>query len=382
MINEESHSKNANVQRQSTMSRNHSIPVPPSLGEGSGLGFNLKLISGPCSAETEEQVMTTARQLAAFGCRIFRAGVWKPRTMPGGFEGKGEAALPWLQRVKQETGMKVATEVATPEHVRLALHYGIDILWIGARTTTNPFAMQDLADALRGHNLPVMIKNPVNPDIDLWIGAIERIHQTGISRIAAVHRGFTSYNRQMYRNIPLWQIPIELSRRMPHLPIFCDPSHIGGRRDLIAPIAQKAMDLGFDGLLIECHCCPDEAWSDAAQQITPAQLHDIITHLVVRDKHVEHEGLTPLRREIDDVDAQLMTLLSERMRICREIGQYKKQHNMTVVQTSRYNEMLDKRLAQAAERALSPDFIAKIYEIIHHESVRQQIDIINKPKRR
>ncbi len=335
------------------------------------------VIAGPCSAETEEQVITTAHQLASRGCRIYRAGVWKPRTKPGGFEGNGEQALPWLQRVKQETGMLVATEVATPEHVELALKYGIDILWVGARTSANPFAMQALADSLRGTDAVVFVKNPVNPDLELWIGAMERINQAGITRMAAIHRGFSSYDNKIYRNAPTWQIPIELRRRIPNLPIICDPSHIGGRRELIAPLCQQAMDLGFDGLIVESHCSPDEAWSDAKQQVTPDVLDYILGLLVIRDGSVTTEGIHELRKQIDELDNQLMELLAKRMRICREIGQYKKEHNMTVLQTVRYNEIQNKRGAQGVLCGMDPDFVRKIFEEVHEESVRQQMEIIN-----
>ena len=335
------------------------------------------VIAGPCSAETEEQVITTAHQLASRGCRIYRAGVWKPRTTPGGFEGNGEQALPWLQRVKQETGMLVATEVATPEHVELALKYGIDILWVGARTSANPFAMQALADSLRGTDAVVFVKNPVNPDLELWIGAMERINQAGITRMAAIHRGFSSYDNKIYRNAPTWQIPIELRRRIPNLPIICDPSHIGGRRELIAPLCQQAMDLGFDGLIVESHCSPDEAWSDAKQQVTPDVLDYILGLLVIRDGSVTTEGIHELRKQIDELDNQLMELLAKRMRVCREIGQYKKEHNMTVLQTVRYNEIQNKRGAQGALCGMDPDFVRKIFEEVHEESVRQQMEIIN-----
>ena len=337
----------------------------------------LTVIAGPCSAETEEQVIETARQLAYKGCHIFRAGVWKPRTKPGGFEGNGEAALPWLKRVKEETGMLTSTEVATPEHVELALKYDIDILWVGARTSANPFAMQAIADSLQGVDIPVLVKNPVNPDLELWIGAMERINQAGVKRIAAIHRGFSSYDKKIYRNLPMWQIPIELRRRIPELPIFCDPSHIGGRRGLIAPLCQQAMDLGFDGLIIECHCDPDKAWSDAKQQITPDILDYILGLLVIRDQSVTTEGISALRKQIDDLDNQLMELLSKRMRVCREIGHYKKEHNMTVLQTSRYNEILNKRGAQGSLCGMDPNFIKTIFEAVHEESVRQQIEIIN-----
>ena len=335
------------------------------------------VIAGPCSAETEEQVMKTALELRMKGCHNFRAGVWKPRTKPGGFEGNGEKALPWMKRVKEETGMLVATEVATPEHVELALKYGIDILWVGARTSANPFAVQALADSLKGVDIPVFVKNPVNPDIELWIGALERINQAGVKRLGAIHRGFSSYDKKIYRNLPMWQIPIELRRRIPELPMICDPSHIGGRRELIAPLCQQAMDLGVDGLIVESHCDPDKAWSDAKQQVTPDVLDYILSLLVIRDESVTTEGITQLRHQIDELDNQLMDLLAKRMRVCREIGQYKKEHNMTVLQTNRYNEILEKRGAQGSLCGMAPSFVAQVFENIHEESVRQQIEIIN-----
>lgn len=282
-----------------------------------------------------------------------------------------------MQRVKKETGMLVSTEVAKPEHVELCLKYGIDILWLGARTAANPFAMQDLADALKGVDVPVFVKNPVNPDLELWIGAMERINQAGIKRMAAIHRGFSSFDKKIYRNLPMWQIPMELHRRIPTLPIICDPSHIGGRRELIAPLCQQAMDLGFDGLLVESHCSPDEAWSDAKQQVTPEVLDYILSLLIVRDEHVTTEGITLLRKQVDELDNELMNLLSKRMRVCREIGQYKKEHNMTVFQANRYSEILDKRGAQGALLGMSPEFIAQVFEHVHEESVRQQVEIIN-----
>ncbi|MCD8306439.1 MAG: bifunctional 3-deoxy-7-phosphoheptulonate synthase/chorismate mutase type II [Prevotella sp.] len=336
------------------------------------------VIAGPCSAETEEQVMSAARGLAVKGCRMFRAGVWKPRTKPGGFEGNGEKALPWLQRVKEETGMLTATEVATPEHVELALKYGVDILWIGARTSANPFAVQALADALKGVDIPLLVKNPVNPDIELWIGALERFNNAGIKRLGVIHRGFSAYDKKIYRNLPMWHIPIELHRRYPSLPILCDPSHIGGRRDLIAPLCQQAMDMGFDGLIVEAHCNPDEAWSDASQQITPDVLAYILSLLVVRSETVTTENITGLRQQIDELDDQLMNLLSKRMRVCREIGQYKKEHNMTVVQAGRYNDILSRRGVQGSLCGMSPEFTTHIFELIHEESVRQQIEIVNR----
>ena len=335
------------------------------------------IIAGPCSAETEEQVMTTAKSLAAKGCHVFRAGVWKPRTKPGGFEGKGKAALPWIKKVKDFTGMLVATEVATPEHVSLALASNIDILWIGARTSANHFAMQALADSLQGVDIPVLVKNPINPDLELWIGALQRLNQAGIKRLAAIHRGFSIYDNKVYRNPPMWQIPIELRRRIPQLPIICDPSHIGGRRELIAPLCQQAMDLGFDGLIIESHCNPDCAWSDAAQQITPDILDYILSLLIVRNESISTEGIRQLRSQIDDLDNSLMDLLAKRFRICREIGVYKKEHNMTVLQSNRYKEILEKRGVQAGLCGMYIDFVAQVFELIHEESLRQQLSIIN-----
>ena len=336
------------------------------------------VIAGPCSAETEEQVMDTAHQLANNGIRIFRAGIWKPRTKPGGFEGKGVEALPWMQRAKEETGMLLATEVATPEHVEAALAAGIDILWVGARTTANPFSVQAISDALRGVDVPVLVKNPVNPDIELWTGALLRINSAGITRLGAIHRGFSSIDQKIYRNPPMWHIPIELKRRFPTLPLITDPSHMGGRRDLIAPIAQQAMDLGMDGLMIESHCNPDCAWSDAKQQVLPEVLDFILDRLVVRDSVEVTESISQLRKQIDELDNNLMDLLTKRMRISREIAEYKKLHNMTVVQTTRYSEILDKRATQGSLCGMSPQFVRDIYEHIHEESVRQQLEIMNK----
>lgn len=336
------------------------------------------VIAGPCSAETEEQVMATAKALVKNDIKIFRAGVWKPRTKPGGFEGNGEKALPWLKRVKEETGMLISTEVATPKHVEASLNAGVDILWVGARTTANPFAVQELADSLRGVDVPVLVKNPVNPDLELWIGALERINQAGIERLGAIHRGFSSYDKKIYRNLPMWQIPIELRRRIPNLPLVCDPSHIGGRRDLIAPLCQQAMDLGMDGLIIESHCNPDEAWSDASQQVTPDILDYILGLLVVRDTKQSTESLSALRKQIDQYDDQLIELLAKRMRVSREIGMFKKEHDMTVLQTGRYTEILEKRGAQGALCGIGTDCIKEIFEAIHEESVRQQLEIINK----
>ena len=334
------------------------------------------VIAGPCSAETEEQVMNTATQLAKRGIKIFRAGIWKPRTKPGGFEGIGEEGLPWMQRVKQETGMLVGTEVATAKHVEAALKAGIDVLWIGARTTANPFAVQELADSLRGVDVPVLVKNPVNPDLELWIGALERINAAGIKQLGVIHRGFSSYEKSMYRNAPMWQIPIELRRRIPDLPIFCDPSHMGGKRELIAPLCQQALDIGADGLMIESHCDPDKAWSDAKQQLTPEVCDYVVSLLVSREKTFTTEGIKQLRVQIDQIDNDIMELLGKRMRVCREIGQYKKEHNIQVLQTGRYNEILDKRGAQGSLLGMSDSFAKEIFEHIHEESVRQQLEIV------
>ena len=336
------------------------------------------VISGPCSAETEEQVMETAKGLSEKGIKIFRAGIWKPRTKPGGFEGVGVEGLPWLKRVKDETGMLVSTEVATAKHVFECLKAGIDILWIGARTTANPFAVQEIADALKGVDIPVFIKNPVNPDLELWIGAMERINNAGLKRLAAIHRGFSSYDKKIYRNPPQWHIPIELRRRIPNLPIFCDPSHMGGRRELIAPICQQAMDLGYDGIVTETHCNPDAAWSDAKQQITPEVFHYILNLLVIRKESQSTESLSILREQIDECDNTLIELLAKRMRVSREIGVFKKEHDMTILQTGRYNEILHKRGAQGSLCGMDAGFIKQVFEAIHEESVRQQMEIINK----
>lgn len=336
------------------------------------------VIAGPCSAETEEQTLQTARTLAANGVQIFRAGIWKPRTKPGGFEGIGVKGLPWLKRVKEETGMSVATEVATEKHVYEALKYGVDVLWLGARTTANPFAVQEIADALRGTDIPLLIKNPINPDLELWIGAIERIYNAGIHCLAAVHRGFSSYDKKIYRNQPQWHIPIELHRRYPQLTLFCDPSHIGGRRNLIASIAQQAMDLQYDGLLIESHCTPEKAWSDSEQQVTPDALKDILSNLVLRDMKQSTDDLVDLRREIDVLDNELLSILSKRMRISEQIGSFKKEHNIAVLQTGRYNEILDKRIADGENMGMSGEFMRTVLEAIHEESVRVQMDVMNK----
>lgn len=336
------------------------------------------IIAGPCSAETEEQVMSTAMQLSCKGIKIFRAGIWKPRTKPGGFEGIGTEGLVWLKKVKKETGMYVSTEVATAQHVYECLKAGVDILWIGARTTANPFAIQEIADALRGVDIPVFVKNPVNPDLELWIGALERLNIAGIKQLGCIHRGFSSYDTKIYRNLPQWHIPIDLHRRIPDIPMLCDPSHIGGKRELIAPLSQQAMDLSFNGLIIESHCNPDCAWSDAFQQITPDRLNEITSSLIIRKEHLSTENLEELRNQIDNCDNELMDILAKRMRICREIGTFKKEHNITILQTDRINEIIEKRQSQSLQCKIDAEFIKVIIEAIHKESVRQQMEIYHK----
>lgn len=337
------------------------------------------IIAGPCSVESEEQVMQTARQLLASGIKIFRGGIWKPRTSPGGFEGIGEIGLPWMQKVKEETGMKVATEVANRAHVNLALDHGIDLLWIGARTSANPFAMQEIADALkeRKADVPVLVKNPVNPDLELWIGAMKRIYNAGIRRLGAIHRGFSTYGKQLYRNPPQWRIPIELKRRYPGLPVICDPSHITGKRELISSVSQQALDMNFDGLIIESHCNPDAAWSDKNQQVSPEVLNIIVNSLVLRDETSSTENLALLRQQIDRINEELIELLGRRMRVTCEIGRYKKEHKMPVVQPNRYNFLMDQLVKNGEELGMSEEFIRSILAAIHEESVRQQLDIVN-----
>ena len=338
------------------------------------------IIAGPCSAETEEQVLETARELAQYGIKYFRAGIWKPRTKPGGFEGVGAKGLPWLAKVKEETGMKVCTEVAKREHVLQALEAGVDMFWIGARTSANPFAMQEVADAFKegGKDVPVLIKNPVNPDLELWIGAIQRLYNAGMNRIGAIHRGFSAYGKHLYRNLPQWHIPIELRRRIPNLPILSDPSHIGGKRELIAPLSQEAFDMGFDGLIIESHCDPDSAWSDKAQQVSPDVLNFILNTIALRDTACTTESITLLRQQIDRIDNELLEVLNKRMRISREIGQYKKEHSIPVVQTGRYGDIMNSRVKAATEMGMSADFMKALLSAIHEESVRIQIEIFNK----
>lgn len=337
------------------------------------------VIAGPCSAETREQVLATARELAANGVKIFRAGIWKPRTKPGGFEGVGREGLEWMKDVKKETGMLLATEVANRTHVEEALEAGIDVLWLGARTSANPFAVQEIADTLAElkPDVAVLVKNPVNPDIELWIGAMQRIYNSGIRRIGAIHRGFSTYGKHLYRNMPEWHIPIELRLRYPALPIICDPSHIGGKRELIAPLSQQAMDMGFDGLIVESHCDPDCAWSDAKQQITPEILNFILGTLVIRDSKQTTESLQLLRQQIDRIDNELLEVLSKRMGVSREIGRYKREHRMSVVQAGRYNEVMASRVKVGEEMGMGAEFLRTVLLAIHDESVRQQIEVIN-----
>lgn len=338
------------------------------------------IIAGPCSAESEEQVLQTAAGLASNGIRILRAGIWKPRTKPGGFEGVGSAGLPWLLKAKELYGMLTATEVATRQHVIDALKAGIDIIWIGARTSANPFAMQEIADTLaelNAQDVPVMVKNPVNPDLELWVGALERLHNAGLRRLGAIHRGFSAYGKHLYRNMPQWHIPIELRRRFPQLPIICDPSHIGGKRELVSPLSQQALDMGFDGLIIESHCDPDCALSDKAQQVTPEVLNYILSQLVLRRPQGTTEGLDSLRRQIDELDSELVELLAKRMRVCREIGQFKKEHRMPVLQMNRHDEIIQTRVNSAKEMDMDGDFMKTILQAIHEESVRQQIEVLN-----
>lgn len=339
------------------------------------------IMAGPCSAETEEQTLATARQLAAGGLKVFRAGIWKPRTKPGGFEGVGKEGLAWLKRVKEETGMLVATEVAMRSHVEQALEAGIDILWVGARTTANPFAVQEVADTLKdmgATDIAVLVKNPVNPDLELWIGALERLYNVGVRRLGAIHRGFSYYGSGFYRNLPQWHIPIELHRRIPQLPILIDPSHMGGKRELIGPISQQALDMKFSGLMIESHCSPDEACSDRSQQVSPEALRIILNSLVVRNEHRDTENLQNLRQQIDSIDTELLELYGKRMEISREIGKYKKEHSMPVVQESRYDDLIKSRVAAAVRMGMSADFMKTVLQAIHEESVRQQIEILNR----
>ncbi len=339
------------------------------------------LIAGPCSAETEDQVMETAHDLAAQGIALFRAGIWKPRTRPGAFEGVGTPGLRWLRRVKQETGLPVTTEVANTQHVFEALKHGIDVLWIGARTTVNPFSVQEVADALQGVDIPVLIKNPVNADLKLWIGAIERVYKAGIKRIAAVHRGFSQHGDNRFRNTPLWQLPIELRRRFPDLQLICDHSHICGRRDILSAIAQQALDLNYDGIMTEVHPRPDEAWSDAEQQLTPFHYKEMTDHLIVRQETTDNQeflrSLDSLRHQIDDLDQQLLQLFGQRMRLATEIGEYKKRNNISIFQASRWNDILEQAVAKGAQLGLSRDFVQVVLHAVHQESIRCQELVMN-----
>lgn len=348
----------------------------------SGVKNRPLIIAGPCSAETEEQVMIIANALKGKGVDYLRAGIWKPRTRPGSFEGIGEEGLRWLARVKEETGLKVGTEVANPEHVELAMKYGIDCLWVGARTTVNPFAMQELADSLKGIDVPVLVKNPINPDTQLWIGGIERIANAGITKLAAIHRGVSTYDKTKYRNKPMWQMAVELKRALPNIPIINDPSHIAGRRDLIAEVSQKAMDLGLDGLMIETHHTPDEAWSDASQQVTPAVLFQILGDLKIRQVATDNvefnTSLEDLRGQIDRIDKELLEVLSERMKVVEKIGQYKNDNNVTTLQVARWDALLADRLKKASTLSLSDGFVEDIMKSIHKESIRIQSDITKK----
>ncbi|MEN8125218.1 MAG: bifunctional 3-deoxy-7-phosphoheptulonate synthase/chorismate mutase type II [Bacteroidota bacterium] len=339
------------------------------------------VIAGPCSAETEEQVLEVAHELKNTDATVFRAGVWKPRTRPGSFEGSGVKALPWMQKVKEETGLLTAVEVANAQHAKLALEFDIDILWIGARTTVNPFAVQEIAEALRGTDKIVLVKNPINPDLELWIGAIERFLKMGIKNLGAIHRGFSSFRKSKYRNIPSWQIPIDLKNRYPSLPIINDPSHICGNRELICEVSQTALDLKFDGLMIETHCDPDKAWSDAKQQIKPDRLVEIMQVLKVRKPRFEREEyiskLDAIRQEINAKDDQLIETLSERMFLVENIGKAKKESNVAVLQNTRWQEILQKVIDKGQEQGLTQDFIEKIFKAIHQESIAHQEKIIN-----
>ncbi|MCD6202379.1 MAG: bifunctional 3-deoxy-7-phosphoheptulonate synthase/chorismate mutase type II [Bacteroidales bacterium] len=339
------------------------------------------IVAGPCSAESEKQVMETADKLKEMGVSIYRAGVWKPRTRPGSFEGMGPKALPWLRKVKRELGMKIAIEVAQPAHIFEALKYDIDIFWIGARTTVNPFFVQDLADAMKGLDNPVFVKNPVNPDLNLWIGAFERLSRAGIKKLAAIHRGFSYFGLTKFRNVPQWEIPIELHRRMPKLPILTDPSHICGRRDLLKEVSQEAMDLNFTGLFIESHINPDVALSDKNQQLKPDDLKKMLKELVIRKEEILDKNLLSklqrYRKQIDMLDDELMDVLEQRMRIAEKIGEYKKENDITIFQTTRWNEIVGKRLIQAVEKRLSEEFVDKVFRAIHQESIKKQNKIMN-----
>ncbi|WP_295333418.1 bifunctional 3-deoxy-7-phosphoheptulonate synthase/chorismate mutase type II [Flavobacterium sp.] len=346
--------------------------------------FNLThplVIAGPCSAETEEQVLKIAHELKNSDVSIYRAGIWKPRTRPGGFEGVGAIGLKWLQKAKAETGLLMATEVANAAHVKLALEHDIDVLWIGARTTVNPFAVQEIADALAGTDKIVLLKNPVNPDLALWIGGVERLYNAGIKKLGVIHRGFSTYEKTKYRNIPEWQLAIELQNRFPHLPLICDPSHITGKRNMIQEVSQQALDLNYDGLIIETHIDPDKAWSDAAQQVTPTVLKQIFLDLKIRketdDADDYNSRLSRFRIDIDEYDRKLLEILGKRMKVADKIGALKKEKNVAVLQNKRWNEILGKMILDGEEKGLSEEFILKIFKAIHQESISHQEKIIN-----
>lgn len=338
------------------------------------------VIAGPCSAETEEQVLKTAHQLKDTDVTYFRAGIWKPRTRPGMFEGVGALGLKWLQRVKDETGMKVATEVANKDHVKLALEHDIDMLWIGARSTVSPFIIQEIADELKDTDKIILVKNPVNPDLPLWLGSIERLMRAGVKNLGVIHRGFSTYEKTKYRNIPEWQIAIELQNKFPELPLICDPSHITGKRDMIFDVSQTALDLNFDGLMIETHITPDQAWSDASQQVTPATLIQIMKDLRIRKQTTSEEDyqnrLGTLRSNIDVIDNQLLDLLKKRMTFSDDIGRLKKEKNVAVLQNSRWHAILGKMILEGQQRGLSEEFISHIFKAIHQESINRQEKIV------
>ena len=338
------------------------------------------VIAGPCSAETEEQVLKIAHSLKNTDVSFFRAGIWKPRTRPGMFEGVGALGLKWLQRVKEETGLKIATEVANKDHVKLALEHDIDMLWIGARSTVSPFIIQEIADELEGTDKIILVKNPVNPDLPLWIGALERLQRAGIKNLGVIHRGFSTYEKTKYRNIPEWQLAIELQSKFPNLPLICDPSHITGKRDLIFDVSQTALDLNFDGLMIETHCNPDAAWSDAAQQITPEQLIKIMANLRIRNTSVNEKNyvsqLGDLRSRIDIIDDQLLDLLKKRMDIADEIGALKKTNNVAILQNTRWHEILGKVILEGEQRNLSEEFVIQVFKAIHQESINRQERVV------
>ena len=340
------------------------------------------IIAGPCSAESEVQMLSTAKAIESIDNKIiFRAGIWKPRTRPNSFEGMGSMALPWMKRVKEETGMLVSTEVANAQHVEECLKSGIDILWIGARTTVNPFSVQEIADALKEVDIPVFVKNPITPDLQLWLGALERLNQAGITKIAAIHRGFHSHTNTAFRNDPKWEMAIELRTLCPDLPIICDPSHICGNTDLIPYISQKALDLDMHGLMIETHCMPSVAMSDAKQQVTPIQLKELLERLVLRKSRSDNSEfknrLDELRDSINKTDDELLQLLLARMKVAEQIGEYKKQNNVTILQTNRWESLLNERLMSAEMMGLREDFVRSLYVLIHDESIRKQSEIMN-----